>query len=165
VEPPAGEDGLELPQDPEQEHRAYVLRTVGAVVFAVLLAAGLLGLLGGGGPLGERREGNAGDGVVLRYERFLQWGRPDELHVRLGGGAGRADVAISRDYLDGVDVAPAGVEPERTTTLPDRTVFTFDARAPAEIVFSIDPRKTGRRRGVVLGPGGSSATVDQWVYP
>jgi hypothetical protein len=157
---------IEVPFDPILERRGYRIRMVAAVVGGLLLVAALLGLLGGRGPLAETDVTTAAGDAELSYPRFLRYGSQDELHVQFARTRGdEASVAFSSDYLENVEVRSTSVQPSSVTTLADRTVYTFAAEPRAEVTFSVEPQAIGLSEGVVYGPGGSSASFGQWVYP
>jgi hypothetical protein len=153
---------LDVPQDLALERRECRVRQAAAVLGALVLAAGLLGLFGGGGPLSEGQATTA-DGVRLTYPRFAQLDTPGELSVRFTRGP--AKVALANAYLQTVRLQPTSVMPTRVTTLADRTVFTFDLHPPAKITFEVEPGSAGPAHGVVYGPDGSPAAFTQVVYP
>lgn len=154
---------IDLPQDLRYERRAYRVRQAASIGFGLLLVGGLLGLFGRSGVLSET---TASDGALtVGYERFLRAKTPTELEVRLGAGPESADVAISQGLLEDFRVEGYSVEPESTTALPDRVVYTFAQRPPSRVSFSLEPERAGRHRGTVYGPGGAAVEITQWVWP
>lgn len=85
--------------------------------------------------------------------------------MRLGTGEQNTNVAFSRDYLESFEVQSISAEPESVATLGDRTVYTFEVEPGAELTFSVEPQRIGRLEDIVYGPGGSSLSFVQWVYP
>jgi hypothetical protein len=157
---------IEVPFDPDLEQRAYRVRIVASVVGLLLLLAALLGVLGGRGPLASNDVTTAAGDAQLSYHRFLRYSSSDELQVQFPRVEGdRASVAFSNDYLNAVEVHSTSVQPSSVTSLADRTVYTFDAQPGAEVTFSVEPQEIGHSEGILYGPGGSSASFGQWVYP
>jgi hypothetical protein len=154
---------LEVTQDLAYERRSYRLRLTFAVVFALILLAGLLGVLGRSGPLSDTTAGTRG--LTLGYERFARLKTPTELRIRLDAGNGATDIGISRGYYDDVRVRAFSVEPEESTTLPERVVLTFAQRPPSEVRIVVEPQRLGRHRGTLHGPGGRRVSFTQWVWP
>jgi hypothetical protein len=161
-------DRLELDYDAGHERRTHRVRVVGAALGAVFLAAGLLGLLGGDGPLAEADRGGEAGAIHISYPRFAHWQSPDEFQVDVRPGGkrqGKTNIALSNSYLESVQIDAFSVEPDSVTALPDRTVFTFDLKPPASVTFDMEPQRIGRQSGVVYGPAGSSVPIVQWVHP
>jgi hypothetical protein len=157
---------LEVPQDLDFEGRGARVRTVATLAGVLLLVVALLGGLGGSGPLADAEVTTPGGDADLSYSRFLQYGDPDELEIQIRRAhGGRADVAISNDYLSSVDVQDMSAQPLSTTVRGDATVYTFAVRPPAQVTFTIEARSIGRNEGRFYGPAGTVAPFTQWVYP
>ena len=154
---------IDVPQDLPYERRSYHVRLVFAVIFALVLVAGLLGLLGRSGPLSETTR-SAGD-VTVEYERFLRLKTPTPLRIALGGGEGQTNIAVSRGLLEDFRIQSSSVEPEDTTVLPDRVVYTFDQQPPTAVTFVLEPQEIGRHRGTIYGPANTPVDISQWVWP
>ena len=156
-------DDIDVPQDLAHEKRAYRVRLVFAVVFGLLIVAGLLGLLGGSGALSETSASTSG--VSVEYERFLRFKTPTDITVKVDGGAHKTNIALSHDFLENFRVQGYSVEPESTAVTSDRVVYTFDQQPPSQITLVVEPQQIGRQSGTVYGPGRSAVDVDQWVWP
>ena len=154
---------IDVPQDLAHERRAYRARRLTAVVFGLVLAAALLGLLGRSGPLSDT-SASAG-GLQVGYERFLRLDTPTELQIAIGVGQGETDIAISRALLDDLEIQSYSIEPQTTTALPDRVVFTFEQQPPSTVTLAVEPQRIGRLRGAVYGPGDARVSLSHWVWP
>jgi hypothetical protein len=154
---------IDVPQDVPYERKAYRVRQVVAVVFAAVLVAALLGLLGRSGPLSDATA--RGDGLAVGYERFLRVKSPTQLDVQIGAGGGPTRIAISRALLDELQVDGSSAQPQQTSLRPDRVVYTFDQQPPSQVTFVVEPQRAGRLRGTVYGPGGATVSFSQWVWP
>ncbi len=155
---------LDVPQDLRYERRAYRVRQVAALFFALVLAAGLLGLLGRSGPLSDTTAAAGGD-LAVAYQRFLRLQSPTELDIRIGAGQDETNIAISQDLLQSFRVESFSAEPQDTTVLADRVVYTFDQQPPSRVTVVLDPRRIGRQRGTIYGPGDAAVRISQWVWP
>lgn len=163
AEPGRGSE-IELAEDLDFERRSVITRRIASVVFALLIAAALLGLLGRSGPLSDA---GARDGAQLEvgYERFLRLASPTELEVSLGAGSGPTELAFASDYLEGFNVSGFSIEPESATAEGDRIVYVFDQEAPSRITFFLEPEEIGFQSASLEGPNGSEVSFDQWVWP
>lgn len=153
---------LEISQDLAYERASLRLRRVAAVVWGLVLVAALLGLFGTG-PLSDA---STSDGPLqAEYERFTRFGTTAELSIRPGGGEGNTNIAISRAYLHDMVIDDIQPQPQGATVLPDRIVYTFDVRPPAEVKFFSTFREAGAQKATIWGPDGRRLSYTQFVYP
>lgn len=157
-------------------------RGVGLGALALLVAAGLSGLLGGGGPLGtvmaEAPPTVAGEAPPLRVtaDRVARRDAPTALRVEAGPGAvaeGRLRLRLDRDLLDRARVVGTEPPPLAAEILPDGgQALVFAALAGGGSTPTV--RLTLRHQdafGLVPvrialdGSGGATAAFRQAVLP
>lgn len=162
---------LQVAEDMKAQRRNWIFQRVGTALMVLAALAGLLGLLGGAGPLSRATAGDPEAPLSIEeYERFLRFGKPSTLRVRLDEAAttrGEARVWVSRDYLQSVQFQEIDPLPERVESAPDRLVYVFDVEAnrPAGIAFELQPDEIGPLEGRMGLDGGTSLDFGQFVYP
>lgn len=163
---------LEVAEDMKAQRRNWLFQGIGQALMVLVALAGLLGLFGGAGPLSRASAGNQEASLsISEYERFLRFGKPTTLQVRLGEAAttgGEARVWLSRQYVENVQFQEIDPLPERVEAGPDRFVYVFEAAGPdrpTAVTFETEPDEIGRLQGRVGLDGGTSLTFSQFVYP
>src|SRR5688500_4047586 len=98
----AGNEQLDLQEDPKFQETEWRLQRLGWVIWAALIVAALLGLLGPG-PL-SNAESSTPDGLLtVSYEMFLHYHHPTQLEISLSPSIHNDDSAriqVSRSLLD-----------------------------------------------------------------
>lgn len=137
---------------------------------AVLLAAGLLGLLGYG-PLSQARAGAPGT-LSVTYDRLQRTSAPSEYHFTIAPSLARdGELRLRFDdtLLDEVDMQSIIPQPEHVRTGPGYTeyVFAMDATAgpPARVQFQFQQTTFGHVRGSVTADGAAPLVIDQIILP
>jgi hypothetical protein len=146
--------------------RQWIAERIGWAAMAVVLAAGLLGFLGGSGPFVERRV-RSGD-LELAYPAAMRFGSPEVLRLAVRPRSEEAQVAISNAYLDAVSIDAIVPPPKEARGEPDWTVFAFattESSAPISIRISIRPERIGRLTGSIRLDDGPAIALDHWVFP
>lgn len=163
---------LEVAEDMKAQRRNWRFQAVGSVFMVLLALAGLLGLLGGTGPLSRATAGNGGGPLsVTEYERFLRFGKPSTLEVRLeeaATGGAETRVWLDRDYVRGVEFQEIDPEPVSVETTPGRVYYELDAGSggPVTATFELEPDEIGPLQGRMgLDDGGAPVSFGQFVYP
>jgi hypothetical protein len=159
---------LEVGQDIAYSERGWRLQKAGWACLALLLAAGLAGLLGDG-PLSERTVRD-GDGLVVEYLRFARTSADTPLRVWVGEGAvpgGAARVWLDSAFLANQEIAGITPQPDRVEAGPDRLTYVFLAPdgGPIEVRLDLRPKAVGRHPVRVGVPSGRQVTFTQIVYP
>lgn len=161
---------LEINQDLAFERRSWQVQRVAWALFALILLAALLGLLGGRGPLSERTVGE-GSPLAIRSFRFARHNSPTELTFELQPGAVPGDEAriwVNADYLDGIQVERIEPEPVQTTLAEDHITYSFmlgEAGASGRIVLHLTPQSLGWHEVRAGLEGGAEHRFTQFVYP
>ena len=165
-------DGLEVNEDPAFQRRDWAAERVGWAAMAAVIVAALLGLFGQG-IFGKGTVGDAGAQIsVDEYDRFLRFGKPTTLSVRLDPASatdGEMRVWVSREYLQGFQIQGISPQPDRAMTGPERMTYAFGVGVgtggPATITFELQPDKVGLVEGRVGLDGGRSLRLRQFAYP
>lgn len=171
MEDPEGVGSLEIAEDMEFQRTSWRVQRVGWVAMLVLAVAAMSGLFGKG-PLARGSAGDASSGFSIGFERFTRLTAPQSLDFEIGPAARTSDstaaVWIDRDWLDAHEVNSILPEPESSSLLPDKVLYTFIAPAsegPLKIRFTVEAREFGRVHGRAGVPGGQTHRFGQFVYP
>jgi hypothetical protein len=154
-------DGLQLEEDRRLQERLWTAERVAHVVFALLVAAGLAGALGAGGPLASgTREIEGGE---VDHPRILRWETSEDIVVRLD------DPAAPRLVLEGpvpetLRLDAVEPQPVRATASPEGLALDFEpgTRLAALRVVPARPGLVGL--GIAIGDG-SAARFTLLVLP
>jgi hypothetical protein len=138
-----------------------------ALVLGVLAAA-LLGLVGGPGPLSTATAG-AGGPVSVRYERFVHAEADDSITVTVDAAAvtgAQVDLELSAAWIGAVDVAGMTPEPAEQIHTGEGVVLRLPAEPGAPVTVRIDFRVSsfGRLNGWARAAG-TDVPFRQFVYP
>jgi len=161
---------LELPQDLDFQRRSWIAQRIGWAIMALVLLAGLAGLLGNG-PLSIATAGGPGSPLEVEYGRFARHSGPTQMEIRLQPTAMQGDTArvwLDREYLRGIQVERVIPEPESVEVTADRAVYVFKVNQsdqPASITFYITPDLIGTHTVRVGIDNGETLTFRQIVYP
>jgi hypothetical protein len=161
---------LEIAQDLDFERGEWRVERVAYVAMALVVAAALLGLLGGG-PLSRTTAGAPGAPVRVEYERILRVQSAAALRVDVTPGAGspgEARVWLDPAWVEGVTMREVVPEPLRVERRRDRLVYVLavpDPGAGARVSFHFEATRPGWRRARVGAGGGAAVTFTQLVLP
>jgi hypothetical protein len=158
---------LQVSEDLRFQHRDWIVQRIGWTALALILLAGLAGLLGPG-PLSNAEVGNNGS-LKVQYERFVRHGSKTELRVYAAPSAfdaGEARLAISRDYLSSFDLEQVTPSPVRVDASGDALIFVFQGQPSAvtELSFELQPDELGTHPASVA-LNGQSVSIQQFTYP
>jgi hypothetical protein len=160
---------LEINEDPAFQQRDWRIQRIGWGILAAIIAAALAGLLGPG-PL-STTQAHSGQSLEVEYERFLRHGAQSELRVQVASAArsaGQVRVAISREYLSGLDLQQVTPSPSRVQSAGQSVVYVFERAAgpgPLHARFVFQPHKLGTRSGGIAIDDGSRVSIRQFTYP
>ena len=158
--------GLEIDQDLAAQEREWKAIRVGWVLFALLLLAGLAGLLGHG-PL-ARAEARSEGGLEAEYARFARYRDPERLHLRArAGDRGELRLWIAGTTLEGIEIERLRPEPSRVEPGDGRSVHVFDAGGADELAIEIafEHRRVGPFDLSLGVEGGPELRLSTFVYP
>lgn len=158
---------LQLDVDKVFHRRERRVQLVGSAIVVAILAAAVLGLAGGPGPLSTA---TAAEGpVAVAYERFLHAEADDSIRVTIAGSAvtgTQVDVELSAAWFAGVDVSGMAPEPAEQVHTGEGIVLGLPARPGARVTVLITFRTLsfGRLDGWVRAAG-TRVEFRQFVYP
>jgi hypothetical protein len=164
--PPKQAHRPEIGEDLVFQHHNWRVQRVGWALLAVLIVAGLVGLLGPG-PL-SNVNARGGNGLEVEYERFVRHGAQTELRVRVTQPpSGQVRIAISREYLDTLNLQQVVPAPTRVQASGVDVVYTFElaGNGPMQATFVLQPEKLGKHVARVAIDIGTRVTVQQFTYP
>jgi hypothetical protein len=157
----------EVDEDLVFQQRDWRAQRVGWAVLALILTAGLAGLFGPG-PLSDATA-SGGDGLIVKYERFVRHGGQTDLTMRIASAdPGPLQVTIGREYLAAFHVKQILPAPARVQAGDTDLVYTFDGperAGPVELKFFLQPESLGSHEGGLSAGPGTAVTVRQFTYP
>lgn len=164
--PPNRSHRPEIGEDLAFEHHSWRVQRIGWALLAVVIAAGLAGLMGSG-PLSNvtARDGKS---LEVEYERFVRHGAQTEIRVRMDQSrASQARVVITREFLDTSHLQRTLPEPARVQASGANAIFYFDVDAnhPLQATFVMEPVELGAHEARIAIDDGSSVSVRQFTYP
>jgi len=164
------DDSLHIEEDRAHSRLEWRIEHVGWAVMALLLVAGLLGLLGYG-PLSQVQVGDPGT-LSLTYDRLQRASAPSEYHFTVAPSLardGRLRLRFDDALLEEVEIQSIIPEPDQVRSGPGYTLYVFamdDARGPpAHIQFQFQQATFGHVRGNVTTEGAAPLSIDQIVFP
>jgi len=162
---------LEIEQDLRFQRREWRVQRIGWLLMALLICAALLGVFGGGGLLTGASDSAAGGAAKISYQRFARLSAPASLKVRFPESAvqnGMLQVAVERDYIEGVQIEHITPEPESVEVTADAIVYTFavgDPSGAGQVAFHYTTESIGLVSGWVELADTERLTLRQFVYP
>ena len=150
----------DAPNYPVRFRRGWVFQRFGWAAMVALVAAGLTGALGSGGPASSSRA--EGPRLAVEYERFLRLDRETELAFRIDG-VGPTELWLAEGYARRLKIEAIEPEPRAVRAGRGRVVFEFDLSGPSDVVFHVRPKQAGR----LAGQAGVEAPLEllHFVYP
>ena len=127
------------------QRRFWAVQRVAWAVFALILLACLLGLLGRGGMFAMRTFKSSGG--TIEMPAISRWNAPDEIRVSLPVSDADQTVFVDPRFLEAFSID--GVDPpQKATVRKDGRigyVFGSDPSTPAKIVFHLQTQQPGLR--------------------
>lgn len=163
-------DGLELEQDPLFQRREWRVQRIGWTVWACVIGAGLIGLLGPG-PLSQREVTSADGRLRVAYDRFAH--RHHSIHFEAtmqpaDETQDRLRLFLSQPLLDRIEVQRIEPEPVSRELTSDGAWYEFRC-APgvptAKVVFHYECDAVGSGQGEMRLAGSEPVFIEQFVYP
>ncbi|NLR97026.1 hypothetical protein HGP17_09275 [Rhizobium sp. P38BS-XIX] len=127
----------------------WAVQRVAWLVFALILLACLLGLLGRGGIFSMKAVASSGGDIEI--PAISRWNAPDEMRVTLGASVVDQTVYVDSRFLETFSVD--GIDPPQKTTVQKNGrigyVFRSDETASAKIIFRLKTQQPGVRAFLV----------------
>jgi hypothetical protein len=161
-------DRLQIEEHLQFQHRNWLLQRFGWCALALLLLAGLTGLLGPG-PL-SRTTGGDGRGLEIEYERFIRHGAQADLFFEVASHAialGQARLLVGRKFLQANRLERIDPEPTSSRSLGEYVEYRFDTEdgQPLAVRFTYEPDQIGSHSIPVRLSGAPEVRVVQFTYP
>jgi hypothetical protein len=164
-------NGLHVAEDMQRQQRLWRIQRVGWAMLGLFLLAGLLGVFGGIGPIGQGTIRSADGMLEVRHARFTRYVAPTELVVRVDRSlvrGGTVELAMARRYLDQWEMYGVTPEPEGVRAEGDELVYAF-AVGPGtdavEIGFHGRPHAVGLLEGTARAGEARAIQFSTWVHP
>lgn len=160
---------IEIDEDIGFQQRMWQAERVAWVVFALVLVATFLGLLGRG-PLSTAAIGAAGDPLWIEYDRFgrLQASVQLDVHATTAPDAQTVRVWLDQAYLGGMMVEEIAPTPQSVAVASNRLYYTFEVAEPGQPInvrFEFTPTDFGVLEGQVGRNGEEPINFRQVIYP
>ncbi|TNM64978.1 hypothetical protein [Aliirhizobium smilacinae] len=146
------------------QRRFWIVQRCAWVVFAVVLIACLLGLLGRGGPFSRSVVQTAQGSLDL--PAISRWNAPDELKVTLSASDQDRTVILDPPFLEAFSVE--GIDPPQKQTFARDGhigyVFAADATAETTVIFRLQTQRPGLR-SYAIGIGNDASERSTFIFP
>lgn len=158
--------GFDICTDPRFQRREWkVQRCVWLLMYATVVAV-TMGVIGKG-ILSQATLRTSDGSLILSYERFLRYRAADGLRILIRSPEETVKVSFDSTYFKHIGVRNILPEPEETLMTHDTVTLTFrnTPSAPAMVLITISPERTGIQRGWVSVADGGRHPLTQFVYP
>jgi hypothetical protein len=156
-------DGLQLDEPLAFQRGTWRLQRLAWILFLLLIAAALLGLTGGGGPLS--RQHVELDGATIDLPLISRWQMSDDLIIEFSGDAPRA-VTFGNALARGFTVESIYPQPARQSVSDRGTMLKFDGAdsgthsvrialrpsGPGLVTFDLSSGKATASRSILVLP-------------
>ena len=146
------------------------MQRVGWLLLGLFLLAGLLGLLGGSGPLMQAQVASDDARIAVLYPRFDRYVAPSQMEVRIAGDAVDSDtltLAVDHRWVEVFEMYGISPQPEAARRVGADMVYRF-AVTPGqalEIGFFGRPHHLGPLAGSVRVGAGERLAFSTFVFP
>ena len=143
------------------------LQTAVEILVAVIVGAGLLGLLGTG-PLSSARATLRGEPATITYQRILRRTVQAQMVIDLTRPVptGTLEFELPNSFLDQVDVVSTSPRSSAMRAEADGITYVFDlgAARTGRIIFSVKPESFGLMNSTIRVLG-TQTVLRQFVFP
>jgi hypothetical protein len=161
---------IQIEEDSRHQQRDWRFERTGWAVMAIVLVAGLLGLLGYG-PLSQTQAGARG-ALTVTYDRLQRASAPTAYRFQAAQSLARnGELRLRFDdaLLDEMEMDSILPEPVQMRAGPGYTEFVFAMAGaegpPARLQFQFQPATFGHVRGRVSTEGAEPLVIDQIIFP
>jgi hypothetical protein len=160
---------LEIDQDLQMQKKVWKYQRVGRALMALLVISAFVGLLGPG-PLSNRIVTSPNGALTVKAERFVHTQSPVEVKAEFlqAPKNGKAQLWISKSYLENVRVERIEPEPETVTAEGDRNVYTFNVGPGGQgsvVKFMFESEGLGSHELKIGYVGQGEAAIHQFMFP
>jgi hypothetical protein len=161
--------GLQVEQHDAFQRREWAAQRIGWVLMALLVLAGLLGLLGGPGVLSSSTATGADGALQVEYQRLGHLEADDVVNVTVAPDAvtgDSVDVDLAGSWVQAMDIDGITPEPQEQVTTPYGLRLTFATEPGTELAIQIAFRAddVGSIDGELRFED-ETVAFDQFVYP
>lgn len=160
----------DINQDLDFSQREWIVERVGWVVMALLVLAGLLGLLGRG-PLTDKVARDANQQAWVEYYSIDHADAASELRLHIEPGVVPADqmrLTLNSAYLDRIEVESIEPEPAAQQLTGEGVAFVFaltEPGRPVDLTVHYHFVEYGRAAATLAIEGGPQLSFSQFVLP
>jgi hypothetical protein len=161
---------IQVNQDLNFQHKAWLVQRAGWILMTLALIAGLAGFFGDG-PASRAQAGGIGVPVSAEYDRFTRLQMPSRITFRLEEGSvqdGKAHLWISRELEEGMKVIMIQPPADSVKTSQNGLEYLFevgDTGFPAFVILSYWPERTGYHQGSIGSSSQNAIPIWQLVLP
>lgn len=148
----------------EFQQRFWAIQRISWIVFALLLMACLLGLLGRGGPFS--RQTLILPGGSVDFPTISRWNAPEHMVVNFGPSSEDRIFTIDAAFLQTFSIQSVD-PPQKATFARDGRIgyiFPADLAGPTQIVFRLQTELAGPRRATI-GIGADTRAQSTFIFP
>jgi len=158
--------GLQLDQNLRQQRGEWWLQRAAWVLFALLIAAYGVGLIGPG-PLSHERRASPDGALQVDFPRFLRRHTTEMIELQVQPRGERVRLRLDGGFLGKVDVENVFPEPQEMSAAPDATMLEYRVSRGARLMVQLQlrPESAGRLHGWVALDDGAPLRFDQIVLP
>ena len=164
--PPKNRDP-DIEEDLGFQRNDWRMQRAGWALLALIIAAGLAGVLGPG-PLSSAKTRGEGD-LTVEYERFVRHGGQTDLTVYIANtNPGPLHLTISRDYLAARNLQQILPSPLRVQPAGSSLRYVFDGPTepgPVHVRFVFQPDELGLHEARITTGVGPAVSIRQFTYP
>ncbi|WP_049732632.1 protein-L-isoaspartate(D-aspartate) O-methyltransferase [Rhizobium ecuadorense] len=148
----------------EFQQRFWAVQRLSWIIFTLLLATCLMGLLGRGGPF-SRQTFHLSDGSV-DFPVISRWNAPEDMTVNFTASSEDRVFTIDAAFLQTFSVQ--GIDPPQKATFAREGrigyIFPADPAGPTQIVFRLQTQLPGAHRATI-GMGREVHTQSTFIFP
>lgn len=158
------ETGLELDERPDLHRRGWFWQTTLWILFAAFIAAGSIGVFGGG-PVAQRTEGQKGSHAWIEYDRFARRMAPMQLELHWKApSTGVSVVQIPVRYLRHFHAEAIDPQPAAVSVHQDMIQYSFAGNGFVTVIFHLKPETVGTLSDSLQLPG-QTFSLHHFIYP
>jgi hypothetical protein len=161
---------LEIDQSVAEQERSWSAQRISWIVLALVLVAGILGVMGHGW-LANASTGSAETALTVDYERFARHSSPATLQLMIASDATdgeTVDVSFNLDWVSDVTIESIVPEPESASSTGSVVTYAFTPSSPGNpmrIVIRYQPAGIGPVEVSIAVDDREPVTFSQFIYP
>lgn len=138
---------MELDDRPDLHRRGWLWQTILWILLALVIAAGSVGVFGGG-PVAQRTAGQKGSDAWVKYEQLARRKAPTHLELHWKAPTtGISVVQIPTQYLKHFQIESITPQPAAVRIHEDMVAYSFAGTGRLTVVFHLQPETAGNVEG------------------